>query len=70
MSFNPLGHLADDGLTAFLGGLITEDPPDTLLFEGPFTVNYEEDLTSTQGRFGPWLERVIVDGLNAWRRTL
>jgi Fic family protein len=37
---------------------------------GTFQINYEEDLASTQKRFAPWLDRVIVEGLNAWRRTL
>jgi fido (protein-threonine AMPylation protein) len=37
---------------------------------GTFLINYAEDLATAQKRFEPWLERVIVEGLNAWRRTL
>jgi len=33
-------------------------------------INYEEALASTRSRFGSWLDRVIVEGLNAWRLTL
>jgi Fic family protein len=35
-----------------------------------FQINYEEALASTRSRFGSWLDRVIVEGLNAWRLTL
>ncbi len=37
---------------------------------GPFEINYEEDPAHAEARFAPWLERVIVAGLNEWRRTL
>ncbi|MBL8233010.1 MAG: Fic family protein [Bryobacterales bacterium] len=35
-----------------------------------FLINYEEDSSSAQQRFAPWLEEVIKQGLDAWRRTL
>ena len=37
---------------------------------GAFQINYAEHLSSAQTRFAAWLGRVIVEGLNAWRRTL
>lgn len=41
-----------------------------LIEEAPFQTNYEENLASAKDRFEPWLERVIVKGLDQWRRTL
>jgi Fic family protein len=41
-----------------------------ILTHRTFLVNYEEDLSSAQTRFSGWLERVIVEGLNEWRKTL
>jgi Fic family protein len=41
-----------------------------LIEDGTFQINYEENLVSSQARFLTWLERVIVEGLNQWRRTL
>ena len=41
-----------------------------LLEGGSFQINYEEDLTSVQPRFSAWLERMIVEGLEAWRRRM
>jgi fido (protein-threonine AMPylation protein) len=40
------------------------------LRDGTFLINYEEDLRSAQTRFSAWLDRVIVEGLNEWRKTL
>jgi Fic family protein len=40
------------------------------LVGSPFQINYEEDTAHAQGRFSEWLERVIVEGLGEWRRTL
>lgn len=37
---------------------------------GTFQINYEETPEAAQARFSPWLERVIVEGLMEWRRTL
>ena len=41
-----------------------------LIEDGTYQINYEENLASAQARFSTWLERVIVEGLNQWRRTL
>ncbi|HEY3823340.1 MAG TPA: Fic family protein [Bryobacteraceae bacterium] len=42
-----------------------------LLIEGgTFQINYEEDLETAKARFAPWLNQVIVRGLNRWRQTL
>jgi Fic family protein len=41
-----------------------------LLEGGSFQINYEEDFTSAQGRFTAWLERMIIEGLSEWRRSL
>jgi hypothetical protein len=38
--------------------------------DGTFQVNYKEDLDVAQIRFATWLQRVTVEGLDAWRRTL
>jgi fido (protein-threonine AMPylation protein) len=37
---------------------------------GTFQINYEETREAALARFSPWLDRVIVEGLNEWRRTL
>ena len=55
------------GVVAYLS-LQRADP--VLLKDGTFQVNYAEDLASAQARFSAWLERVIVEGLNEWRKTL
>jgi fido (protein-threonine AMPylation protein) len=54
------------GVTAYLAIEGTE--PEAI--ENAFQINYEEDLTKAQERFSTWLERVIVEGLKQWRRTL
>jgi hypothetical protein len=40
------------------------------LNSGTFQINYEEDRTSIQNRLGLWLEALVVQTLNRWRRTL
>lgn len=35
-----------------------------------FQINYEEDLETAKARFAPWLDRVIVGGLDEWRKRL
>jgi Fic family protein len=47
-----------------------QDQLATSLRAGAFHINYEEPLESAQARFSTWLERVIVAGLDQWRRTL
>ena len=34
-----------------------------------FQVNYKEDLEAAERRFGPWLEKALVMGLDQWRRS-
>lgn len=41
-----------------------------MLDGGLFQINYQEDAISAEARFRPWLERMIVQGLNEWRKTL
>ncbi len=41
-----------------------------ITIDGTFLISYAEELTHAQTRFSAWLERVIVEGLNEWRRTL
>lgn len=38
--------------------------------EGSYQINYAEDGVHALARFAPWLDRVIVRGLNEWRKTL
>jgi fido (protein-threonine AMPylation protein) len=41
-----------------------------LIEGGTFLINYAESYDHAQARFSPWLERIIVAGLNQWRLTL
>jgi hypothetical protein len=41
-----------------------------MLIDESFQINYEELLEHTKARFAKWLEGLIVEGLNEWRRTL
>ncbi len=34
-----------------------------------FQVNYKEDVEAAERRFGPWLEKALVMGLDQWRRS-
>jgi len=46
-------------------------PGDVLVLEGgTFLINYEEDPAKAQARFSTWLDRIVVQGLNEWRRVL
>ena len=57
------------GVVAFLSWQGKE--PSLIPIEGgTFQINYEEDLASAQSRFSKWVEHVIVEGLNEWRRNL
>jgi hypothetical protein len=40
-----------------------------VLGDEPFQVNYKEQETAVEARFSAWLERSLVEGLDAWRRT-
>lgn len=60
---------AGSGLIGFVVSLAVQGA-DPIPVNGTFQTNYEEDLATAQARFTPWLERVIIEGLNAWRQTL
>ncbi len=58
------------GLIGVVACLAVQGAEPALIEGGTFQINYEEDLASAQARFSTWLERVIVEGLSQWRRTL
>jgi hypothetical protein len=68
LSFHALGPRFC-GLVGVVAYLVQGIQP-KLLSEGAFQINYEESLESAKTRFCNWLERVIVAGLDQWRRTL
>jgi Fic family protein len=54
-----------------VAGYLDIQGTDSVPIEGAtFQINYEEDLETAKARFSPWLDRVIVRGLNEWRRSL
>jgi len=68
LSFHAIGprYRGIVGVVAYL-----EVPGDVLVLEGgTFLINYEEDPAKAQARFSTWLDRIIVEGLNEWRRVL
>ena len=67
--FNQLGR-GFRGIIGVVAYLRTDGPEPTPLDGGAFQINYEEDSAHTTKRFSDWLERIIVEGLNAWRKTL
>jgi Fic family protein len=69
LSFQALGPRFH-GIVGVVAYLLVQGAEPLLLKDGTFLINYEEDLASAQTRFSAWLERVIVEGLNEWRRTL
>jgi Fic family protein len=69
LSFHAIGPRFR-GLVGVVAYLVTQDPDPILIQDGAFLINYAEDFSSAQSRFSTWLERVIVEGLNQWRRTL
>ena len=42
----------------------------TVLADEVFQLNYKDDPGALVGRFEPWLEAVLVRGLDAWQRGL
>jgi prophage maintenance system killer protein len=58
------------GIIGVIGYLVIQGAEPAVIEGGSFQVNYEENLESAKARFSPWLERVIVNGLDQWRRTL
>jgi Fic family protein len=69
LSFHAIGPRFR-GLIGVVPYLAIQGTEPTLIEGGTFQINYEEDLDSAQKRFAAWLDRVIVNGLNMWRRTL
>ena len=69
LSFYALGPVYR-GFIGVVPHLSIEGAGPKLIEDSAYQINYEEDLTSSQARFSIWLERVIVEGLNQWRRTL
>lgn len=69
LSFHGVGkHFR--GLIGVVAYFVTQGGESIRLKDGIFQINYEEDLAAAQTRFSSWLERIIVEGLNQWRRTL
>jgi Fic family protein len=58
------------GIVGVIAYLAVYEAEPELIEGGTFQINYEEDLESAKARFSPWLEGVIVKGLDQWRRTL
>ncbi len=58
------------GIIGVLAYLLLQGREPALVKGGDFQINYEEALDKAQARFSTWLERVIVEGLAEWRRTL
>jgi Fic family protein len=58
------------GLIAVIGYLVIQETKTLLVEEAAFQINYEEDVEKAEARFSPWLDGVIVRGLNEWRRSL
>lgn len=57
------------GMLGVTAGLTIEGT-EPIVIESGFRINYEEDAATAQLRFSAWLERVIVEGLKQWSRTL
>jgi Fic family protein len=69
LSFHALGPRFR-GIVGVVAYLFLQLAGPVLIEDGTFQINYAEDLATAQTRFSAWLERVIVEGLNEWRKTL
>lgn len=69
LSFHALGP-SFHGIIGVVAYLSLDGIEPILIKDGTFQINYAEDLAAAQARFSAWLGRVIVEGLNEWRRTL
>jgi hypothetical protein len=58
------------GIIGVLAYLAVQGKEPELIEGGGFQINYEEASSTAQTRFSAWLEHMIVEGLNAWRRSL
>jgi Fic family protein len=68
ISFQAIGPRFS-GIISVLGFLSTEGAQPIML-DSSFQINDEEDTAYARVRFSEWLERIIVEGLAEWRRTL
>jgi hypothetical protein len=69
LSFHAIGPRFR-GIIGIVAYLIVQGTEPTLIPDGTFQINYAEDLATAKTRFSNWIERVIVEGLTEWRRTL
>jgi hypothetical protein len=69
LSFHALGPVYR-GFISVVAYLSLGGAAPKLIEDGTYQINYEEEFSAAEARFAPWLERVIVEGLNQWRRTL
>src|SRR5450755_418212 len=67
LSFHGIGP-SFRGLIGVMAYFVPAGAEPILVEGGTFLINYEEDLAAAQIRFSAWLERVILEGLNQWRR--
>ena len=58
------------GIIGVVGYFAAQSAEPIPIKDGMFQINYAEDLATAQTRFSAWLERMIVEGLNEWRKTL
>ena len=58
------------GIIAVVPHLLAQASEPKLITGRGFLINYEEEPAKAQSRFSPWLEHVILEGLNEWRRNL
>jgi Fic family protein len=71
LSFHALGLGPQfRGIVGVVAYLDIQSAEPILIKDGTFLINYAEDLATAQTRFSAWLERVILEGLNQWRKTL
>jgi len=69
ISFQEIGpHFR--GLIEVIGHLDIHGTDPQPIEGATFQINYEEDLDTAKARFSPWLDGVILRGLNEWRRSL
>jgi hypothetical protein len=69
LSFYALGPRFH-GIIGVAAHLLIQDAQPALIKEGTFQINYAEERAAAQTRFSGWLERIVVEGLNQWRKTL
>ena len=58
------------GLVAAVAYFRRADDPLIPLCEDIFRLSYRESANEVANRFSAWLDKCLIDGLAAWRRTL